>query len=123
MHTYLASIENGARILESLPEKPRKVSVLDFANPFSAGLGLKPPRGDSAWLHWERNVDASHFFPPEQYFADVEVLMLPKWGINNEPLRELYHAYIDEAFEPIRENNGWTIYRRRMQDVAAKAAL
>jgi hypothetical protein len=123
MHTYLASIENGARILESLPEKPTKVSVLDFANPFSAGLGLTPPRGDSAWLHWERNVDASHFFPPEQYFADVEVLMLPKWGINNEPLRELYHAYIDEAFEPIRENNGWTIYRRRMQDVAAKAAL
>jgi hypothetical protein len=121
MHTYLESIESGARALESLPEAPIKVSVLDFANPFSAGLGLLPPRGDSAWLHWNRNVNASHFTPPEEFFADVNILMLPKWGINHAPLRELYRAYVDSAFEPLRDTEGWAIYRRKTREVAAKA--
>ena len=121
MHAYLASIEDGARALQSLPEKPIKVSVLDFANPFSAGFDLPPPRGDNAWLHWGRNINGQHFIPPEQHFADVEVLMLPKWGINNIPLHALYQAYIDIAFEPTCEIDGWTIYRRKKQEVAAKA--
>ncbi|PVE25748.1 hypothetical protein DC522_02950 [Microvirga sp. KLBC 81] len=121
MHVYLESIESGARALESLPEALTKVSVLDFANPFSVGLGLPPPRGDSAWLHWNRNVNASHFIPPEQYFSDVNILMLPKWGINHAPLRELYQAYIDANFEPLHDTEGWIIYRRKTQEVATKA--
>lgn len=121
MHVYLDSIEEGARALESLPERPRKVAVLDFANPFSAGLDLPPPRGDSAWLHWHRNIDEHHFIPPEQYFADVEILMLPKWGINSAPLDELYRPYIDASFEPVRESQGWTIYRHKRREIAAKA--
>jgi hypothetical protein len=123
MHAYLASIEDGARALRDLPEKPTKVSVLDFSNPFSAGLDLPPPRGDSAWLHWGRNVNGIHFIPPDKMFADVEVLMLPKWGINNIPLRTLYQTYIAAAFEPMHETEGWTIYRRKDQEVAAKASL
>ncbi len=121
MHTYLSTIEDGARALTSLPQSPAKVSVLDFSNPFSAGLDLPPPRGDSAWLHWGRNIDETHFTRPGKLFADVEVLMLPKWGINNIPLRTLYQSYIDAAFELIQESDGWTVYRRKNQEVAAKA--
>ena len=120
MHAYLASIEEGARALQSLPKKPDRVSVLDFANPFSAGLDLPPPRGDSAWLHWGRNIDETHFIPPETLLADVEILMLPKWGINNVPLKTLYRPYIGTAFEPIYETQGWLIYRRRNQEVATE---
>jgi len=123
MHTYLASIEDGAHALKNLPEKPSKVAVLDFSNPFSAGLDLPPPRGDSAWLHWGRNVGGTHFIPPEKLLADVEVLMLPKWGINNIPLRTLYQTYIDAVFEPLRETDGWTILRRKNPEVAAKTLL
>lgn len=119
MHVYLASIEDGARALEKLPEKPSKVSVLDFSNPYSAGLGLVPPRNDNAWLHWGRNINGAHFIPPEQHFSDVDVLMVPKWGINPIPLRNLYQAYIEATFEPVRESEGWTVYRRRTQEVAA----
>jgi hypothetical protein len=120
MHAYLASIEDGARALEGLPEKPAKVSVLDFSNPFSASLALPPPRGDNAWLHWGRNIDELHFIPPEKHFADVDVLMLPKWGINNIPLKNLYQAYIESVFEPRKETSGWTVYLRKKHEVAAK---
>ncbi|HLM39332.1 MAG TPA: hypothetical protein VK434_07015 [Microvirga sp.] len=119
---YLASVRNGARLLATLPEKPRNVSVLDFANPFSAGLGLDPPRGDNAWLHWGRNVDAAHFLPPERLFAGVQVVMDPKWGINSEPLRGLYGDYIRTAFEPLRESDAWVVRQRRQPALSADRA-
>src|SRR5215204_1739231 len=91
-----------------IPDKP-----LDFVSPFSAGLGLAPPQGDSAWLHWGRNVNAAHFLPPEELFHGVEVLMVPKWGINNVPLIDLYGTHISRAFDPVRETEFWTVYRKR----------
>ena len=122
MTAYLDSIQEGARLLSELPFKPEHVSVLDFANPFSAGLGLPPPRGDNAWLHWGRNINDTHFLPPEQLLANVSVLMEPKWGINNLPLSNLYGNYIREAFEPVRETDLWTVHRRRDNKALSRTA-
>jgi len=122
LSAYLASVRDGARLLEALPERPQHVSVLDFANPFSAGLNLEPPRGDNAWLHWGRNIDATHFPPPEQLLAGVQVLMEPKWGINSAPLQALYGDYIRSAFEPVRETSLWIVHRRREQALSASAS-
>lgn len=116
---YLESLRDGARALEGLEPKPTRVSVLDFANGLSAGLGLPPPRGDSAWLHWGRNVDDAHHIPPEDLLGGVEVLMVPKWGVNHAPLFHLYGAYVQQAFEPVRETTSWTVHRRRAR-VAAR---
>jgi hypothetical protein len=113
MTDYLMSIQEGARLLSELPVKPKNVSVLDFANPFSAGLGLPPSRGDYAWLHWGRNINDLHHLPAEHLLGDVDVLMVPKAGINGIPLRNLYGAYIREAFDPIRYSDLWTVYKRR----------
>jgi hypothetical protein len=111
-HAYVESLRDGARALTGLEPEPTRVSVLDFANGLSAGLGLPPPRGDSAWLHWGRNVDGAHHIPPEELFADVDIMMLPKWGVNHAPLLALYGPYVQQAFRPIRETAGWTVYRR-----------
>ncbi|MBJ6123963.1 hypothetical protein [Microvirga splendida] len=113
MTDYLMSIREGGRILSELSVKPENVSVLDFANPFSAGVGLPPSRGDYAWLHWGRNINDLHHLPPEQLLGDVDVLMVPKAGINGIPLRNLYADYIREAFDPIRRTDLWTVYKRR----------
>jgi hypothetical protein len=120
---YLDSIREGARLLGELPVKPQNVSVLDFANPFSAGLNLPPPRGDSAWLHWGRNVNDAHFIAPEQLFRNVDVLMEPKQGINNAPLHVLYGAYIQKAFEPVRETDLWIVHRRREHKAISRAEI
>ncbi len=113
---YLASVRDGATLLEGLPQA-RRVSVLDFANPYSAGLGLVPARGDNAWLHWGRNVDEEHHLSGEQLLGGVEFLMEPKWGINNIPLHNLYGDYIRAAFEPIRESEFWIVHRRRAASI------
>jgi hypothetical protein len=41
---YLVSVRDGARLLSELPMKPQRVSVVDFVNPFSAGLDLPAAR-------------------------------------------------------------------------------
>lgn len=82
MTDYLTSIREGARLLSELPVRPENVSVLDFANPFSAGLGLPPSRGDYAWLHWGRNINNIHHLPPEHLLGSVDVLMVPDAGIS-----------------------------------------
>ena len=117
---YLGSVRAGARMLADLDAEPARVSVLDFANPFSAGLGLPPPRGDQSWMHWGRNVDAEHFLPPEQMLEGVDVVMEPKWGINHLPLKPLYAGYVGQAFEPIRETDAWTLHVRRPRHAGAR---
>ncbi|HEY8580262.1 MAG TPA: hypothetical protein VIL72_10280 [Beijerinckiaceae bacterium] len=108
---YLATLRDGAAALRRTPS-PAAVSVLDFANPFSAGLDLEPPRGDSAWLHWERNVDARPHLTGEALLGGVKLLMLPKQGINPEPLARLYADTIERDFEPLLETRFWSIARR-----------
>jgi hypothetical protein len=109
---YLASLQDGAALLATVND-PKHVSVLDFANPFSAGLGLDPPQGDNAWLHWGRNVSLEHHLPGGDLLGGVGLLMVPKWGINNIPLADLYAETIRTAFEPVRESASWVLHRRR----------
>ncbi|WP_437354139.1 hypothetical protein [Neorhizobium petrolearium] len=113
MQQYIDSIESGGALLTSLPTPPERVLVLDFVNPFSAGLGIEPPSGDSAWLHWGRNVSDKSHLAPEVLFADVELVMIPKGGINGLPLKQLYCPYILQRFEQVQETTAWTVYQRR----------
>jgi hypothetical protein len=113
---YLETLRDGARALAVLPVEPGRVFVLDFINPFSAGLDLQPARGDSSWKHWERNFDGANFLPPESLFRDVSIVMQPKWPAEEytaRGLREVYGDYLDEQFGLAHESEYWTLYVRR----------
>lgn len=109
---YVASLREGGAALSRL-EGPSHVLVLDFVNPFSAGLGLAPPRGDASWLHWRRNVDVERFIPPEELFRDVRIIMAPTWGVNPAPLWDLYGPYVAASFDLVQETEGWRVHRSR----------
>ena len=113
---YLAGLQDGAQALAELDPKPGHVFVLDFVTPFSAGLGLEPPRGDSVWQHWGRTVDEANFIGPEQLLRDVRVVMEPKSpveGITAEGLLRIYGPYVAAHFDLVRETRSWKIYLRR----------
>ena len=110
---YVDSFKSGGYALAGLGQDIGPVATLDFVNPFSAGLGLRPPRGDNAWLHWNRNVSSEHHLPPAQLYGDVEIIMEPKIGINSVQLRGIYGPFIDQHFTAVRETDEWTIHMRR----------
>ena len=113
---YLASLKDGAQALEGLDQPAKRILVLDFVSPFSAGLGLEPPRGDSTWHHWSRTLDESNFLPPQQLFADVRMVMEPKWPIESwtaTGLRQVYADYLAEHYELAQETVDWKVYVTR----------
>jgi len=113
---YLASLEEGGKILAALGEDAGRVLVLDFVGPFSAGLGLQPPRGDSTWFHWGRTVDETNYLPPERIFRDVHVVMEPKWAMEQataDGLRAIYADHLAENYDLLRETAEWKVYIQR----------
>lgn len=109
---YIGNFAEAAELLGEM-DNPERVLVLDFANPVSAGMGLMPPRGDISWMHWGRNLDAEHHPAPQELFADVAVVMIPKIGINSMQLEELYGPYIAERYTLVSDTAGWKVYRVR----------
>jgi hypothetical protein len=114
--TYLATLQDGALALSDLDGQPSHVFVLDFVNPFSAGMKVEPARGDSSWQHWERNFDSSHFVPAEKLFQDVRIVMEPKRPVEEHTakgLREIYGEFLDARFDLVRETEYWKLYLQR----------
>ncbi|MXQ11451.1 hypothetical protein [Microvirga makkahensis] len=110
---YFASLADGARALSSLEQETDHVLVLDFVSPFSAGLGLEAPTGDSTWYHWGRTVNEHSFLPAKSLFDDVRIIMEPKWpvdGATTEGLKAIYAEFINDQFEFAGETADWRIY-------------
>lgn len=120
---YINTLRNGARALAEFVDDPGQVFVLDFVSPFSAGLGLEPPRGDSSWQHWRRTFDAEHFIPPEELLNGVRVVLEPKYPIERwtyDGLRNLYLPYIRANYDLVGENVDWWVFVARQQPRAAQ---
>ncbi|WP_445504200.1 hypothetical protein [Microvirga sp. G4-2] len=110
---YFTSIADGASALANLRHEKDHVLVLDFVSPFSAGLGLTAPQGDSTWHHWGRTLDEDSHLPAKALFRNVRVVMEPKWPIDNataEGLKTIYVEYLEDRYELARETADWKIY-------------
>jgi len=113
---YFASLADGARALSRLEPDGGTVLVLDFVGPFSAGLGLKPPAGDSTWHHWGRTFNETSFLPPEALFRDVRMVMEPKSPVDSataEGLEAVYGAYVADHYELVAETSDWKLHGLR----------
>jgi hypothetical protein len=113
---YVATLDDGARALTALGPKATRVTVLDFVNPFSAGLGLPSPRGDYSVTQFERTFDRTHFVAAEAALGDAGVVMEPKWRIDppgTEAFLALYADYLAAHFESAGETEHWRLYVRR----------
>nr|WP_246717721.1 hypothetical protein [Rhizobium aethiopicum] len=113
---YNKTLADALGALSQLISADEHVAVLDFVNPFSAGLGLTPPVGDSVWYHWGRTLGPYNHPAAEEMFADVDFILDPKWPIEiwtGNGLRDLYAHYIARHYALVRETAYWRIYRRK----------
>ena len=111
---YVAKINDGISLLRRVSSRGDRVMALNFENPFSLALGLRPPRGDTLWWHLGCTFDGKHFWPADRIFRDVTLLMIPK----NEdpeaatPLKRLYAPYLKNNFTELAESKYWTVARK-----------
>ena len=112
---YNQTLADGQAALTTLGTPPERVAVLDFVNPFSAGMMLEPPAGDSAWYHWGRTLDRAHHPAADEILADAQLILDPKSPIEiwtASGMRDVYAGYIADHYRLIRETEHWRIYRR-----------
>lgn len=111
---YRTSIADGRDLLDELGGG--RVVVLDFVNPFTAGMGLVPPHGDSTWHHWGRTIDDRHYLPAATLFRDARIVMEPKAPIERgtaEGMRRVYDDTLTRQFRLVRETSEWRVFMRR----------
>ncbi|NKE86104.1 hypothetical protein [Rhizobium phaseoli] len=112
---YNRTLADGAAALSQLDGGSERVAVLDFVNPFSAGLRLPPPVGDSVWYHWGRTLGPEYHPAAEEMFADVDLILDPKWPIEiwtGNGMRDVYAHYRARHYHLVRETADWRIYRK-----------
>ena len=70
-------INEGCDLLNQYRQPQDSVAALNFTNPFSFGLKMKPSRGGTTWLQYGNNFDEAGP-SPERIFGDASLVMLPK---------------------------------------------
>jgi hypothetical protein len=114
----LKAVNDGAAALAGLTPRPERVAVLDLANPFSAALGLRPPRGDLPWVQWERTVGPAAAPRTARFLADVAVVLERRQARDAEAEKEgrtpaaLFRPVLSAEFEVVRETDHWIVHRR-----------
>lgn len=113
---YFWTVEDGARLLRGEPRLAGKVLTLDMANPLNALTGRSGPRGLDSWYHAGRSFNEAIYRNPEQMFADVDVVMVPKAPVQPAShllLTKLYGDYIGRHYELVATSDYWNGYRRK----------
>jgi hypothetical protein len=114
--SYVDLVNDGLALLNQHRRPDDTVMSLDFSNPFSYALGMRPAPGGATTFHYRGNFNDAHYPAPERLFGGASLVMIPveptEKGLARSVPR-IYGPYLEEHFHPIGESKGWRIYRRR----------
>jgi hypothetical protein len=123
--SYVDLVNEGLSLLNQHRRPDDTVMSLDFSNPFSYALGMRPAPGGATTLHYRGNFNDEHHPTPERLFGRASLVMVPvvpsEKGLTFSVPR-IYGPYLAEHFHLIGESPGWRIYRHN-PDAAAPHAL
>jgi len=113
---YQLFVNDGLALLKGNTRPGDTVMSLDFTNPFSYGLAMKPARGGAICLQYRTTFDDAHKPPPAWLFGYATLVMVPKQfsdGSLDDSIPRLYGPYLGEHFNPVSESTSWRLYRNR----------
>ncbi|MBV9404381.1 MAG: hypothetical protein JO211_03485 [Acidobacteriaceae bacterium] len=118
---YTNFVNDGIALLRKHVVPGETVMSLDFSNPFSFGLGLKPAEGGTTVLAYETTFDDWHRQSPERLFGSADLVMVPQpWHFSDGTLTfsipRLYGPYLESHFSLIGQSEHWRLYRRLPQN-------
>ena len=111
---YTLFVNDGLKLLYRERRGDQTVMCLDFTNPFSYGLGIKPAAGGANGLQHRSSFNDTHHQTAEDLFGAADLVMVPKIfsdGSLDEPIPRLYGPYLKSHFRLIGESRQWRLYR------------
>jgi hypothetical protein len=111
---YVEYVNEGCDLLNRHRQGRDSVLALNFTNPFSFALGMKPPSGGTTWLQYGTDFDEAGP-PPERIFGDASLVMLPKlfsdYTLPNTVPR-IYEPFLKKHYTLDAESLNWWLYKR-----------
>jgi hypothetical protein len=111
---YVEYVNEGCNLLQLHRRPQDTVLSLNFTNPFSFALGMKPPSQGTTWLQYRNDFD-DHGPPAERIFGDASLVMLPKLfsdGTLPDTVPRIYGPYLKQHYAVAAESPNWWLYRQ-----------
>jgi hypothetical protein len=119
---YVKYVNDGCDLLNRNRKAGESVMSLNFSNPFSFALGMKPPLGGTTWLQYGTNFDDTHGPSAERVFGNARLVMLPKVFSDltlPETVPRIYGPFLKRHYRLAAESGSWWLYRRNGNEVPA----
>jgi hypothetical protein len=113
---YADFVNDGFALIRRFRGPEDTVMCLDFTNPFSYGLRMKPAPGGTTVLRYQTNFKDDSRPSAGALFGSAKLVMLPKFfsdGSLAGSVERLYGSSLDAQFELIGESTSWKLYRHR----------
>lgn len=122
--SYVDLVNDGLSLVNQHRRPDDTVMSLDFSNPFSYALGMRPAPGGATTLHYRGNFNDSHHPAPERLFGQASLVMVPvapseKGLLLSVP--RIYGPYLAAHFHLIGESPGWRLYRHNPEAATGHA--
>jgi hypothetical protein len=122
---YVASVNDGMRLLVAHTRPRDKVATLDMFNPFAYALDREPMLGGIAAAAYRYTLDDRNHPSPARFFGDAAVVMVPKYPASPpmfyDGYRKIYEPTIEREFRLQAESSRWRLYRRVTRQNASSA--
>ena len=119
---YVKYVNEGCDLLNRYRKPGESVISLNFSNPFSFALGMKPSLGGTTWLQYGTNFDDTHGPSAERVFGNSTLVMLPKVFSDltlPETVPRIYGPFLKRHYVLAAESASWRLYRRNGDEVPA----
>lgn len=121
-HDYADFLNDGFDLLTRYRQPSDTVVTLDFTDPFSFALAMKPATGGATWLQYRNNFDESGP-SAERLFGNVKLVMVPKRFTDPtlpDSIPRIYGPYLAQHFQLESESGAWRLYRRTAVQAASR---
>jgi len=122
--SYVDLVNDGLSLVNQHRLPNDTVMSLDFSNPFSYALGMRPAPGGATTLHYRGNFSESHHPAPERLFGHADLVVVPVTP--TEPglilsVPRIYGPYLAAHFHLVGESQGWRLYRHNPEEAKGHA--
>lgn len=88
------------------------VIALHTTDPFSHGLGIKPPRGGAMFLQYRTTFSDNSRPTPEWLVGQADLVLVPTDANVLVPGLSAYLPYIASHYHEAAESKHWRLFRR-----------
>lgn len=115
-HNFAQRINGALTLLAKHNLQTNTVGCVDFVNPFPVMLHVPPPPGAPVWNDLHNTFDEHRFIPPEEYFINCPVVLIPKASNSHETvvaLLAIYNDYLQTHYSMIDQDASWYLLQQK----------